>query len=473
MRLFYEGQQTQEHTFPPEELLIRVRTQGTHDLTLEALVLDLEQLVTWGNLGRRRDTSRVDSLSEYARRRNLYYATARGLAIEGFLEAGLDAAAETVAVGSGIVGSLEAQWGRIQALLHEGQPDELDTAWTSFQRDFVALSGDVRSLTLNLERKLSLEDVADFLDFKDAVRSYVERLSNELAGPGRRLRDALLAVPPERQQALLGHLAAARAGRLTRGAGVLDAGQAARTVEREWAALLGWFMRPAGQGNGLEYGIQALRGAVGRVLAFVDAVHRTRELGAGRAAELAALAVQLGELEDVFEAREALSKALSVTAPLHAPEGVAREGVKHAWLEPIEPVTLRPVTRGREKERRSAAVRETSPEARQAARDALRAQADHEAALLAMFGETGVVNLTALDVPDDALAADLLGWLSAAFHASKEAVSIATAPGPAGRQVRVQLLGEPAQLSTPSGTLWLERGATLELIDHTSGDLDE
>lgn len=464
MRFFYEGQQTQEHSFTPEELLIRARAQATNELTLEGLVLDLEQLVAWGNLGRRRDTSRVDSLAQYARRRNLYYATARGLAIEGFLEAGLDAAAETVAVGSGIVGSLEARWERIHMLLESEDLEELDIAWTSFQRDFVALSGDVRSLTLNLERKLSLEDLTDFLEFKDAVRSYVERLSNELAGPGRRLRDTLVAVCPERRATLLGHLASARSGRLTRDAAVLNADQVMSVAQREWTALLGWLTRPAGQGDGLEYGIQALRSAVSRVLAFVDAVHRTRELGAGRAAELSALAIRLGGLHDVFLAREELSQALGVSAPLHAPEGFEREGVKHSWLEPVEPVTLRPVTRGREAERGNAVMQETSREARQAARDALRAHADHEAALLALFGETEKFELTTLEVRDDALVTDLLGWISAAFHASHEASPVATVPGPAGRQIRIHLLNVPAVLTTPSGTLWLERGAKLELL---------
>ena len=348
--------------------------------------------------------------------------------------------------------------------------EELDTAWTSFQRDFAALSGDVRSLTLNLERKLSLEDLTDFLEFKDAVRSYVERLSNELAGPGRRLRDTLVAVPPERQAALLGQLASVRSGRLTRDAAVLNADQAARVVQREWAALLGWLTRPAGQGDGLEYGIQALRGAVSRVLAFVDAVHRTRELGTGRAAELSALAARLGALDDVLLAREELSQALSLSAPLHAPESFEREGVRHSWLEPVEPVTLRPVTRGRETERVSAAVRDTSPEARQAARSALHAHREHEAALLALFGETNSFELTALEVGDDALVAELLNWLSAAFHASHEASPVVTVPGPAGHQVRIHLLNTPAVLATPSGTLWLEQGAKLELVHTGKGE---
>lgn len=469
MRLFYEAHLAQQHTLPPEEVLSRAREAGLRDLTPESLQLDLEQLVTWGNLGRRRDTSRVDSLAEYARRRNLYHATPRGLAVEGFLEAGLDAAEETVAVGAGIVSSLEAQWARVLELLRAGQTGELaeqlESAWTGLQRDFTALSGDVRSLALNLERRLSLEDLSDFLEFKDAVRSYVERLAGELAGPGRRLRDAVAGLSQDEAAHLLAVLTRARAGRLTRGAAVLDAEQAARLTEREWEGLRGWLTRPAAQGDGLDYGITALRGAVTRVLAFVDAVHRTRELGLGRAGELAALAVRLDAEGDASLAREELARALGISAPLHAPGGSSGEPVLNAWAEPTEQVLLTPVQHGKVRERFSADVREVSRDAKRAARDALKAEQARQKALLALFDERGELELSQLSLSDDALLTDLLGWLSAGLNAAYDATVQATAPGPAGKQVSVNLTETPALLTMPDGTLWVQRGAKVVLVD--------
>ncbi|WP_291426862.1 DUF2397 domain-containing protein [Deinococcus sp.] len=464
MRLFYEAHLLQQHTLPPEEILSRAQETGLRDLTPEGLQLDLEQLVSWGNLGRRRDTSRVDSLAEYARRRNLYYATPRGLAIEGFIEAGLDAAEETVAVGAGIVSSLEMQWGRVLELLRFGQTEELEAAWTGLQRDFTALSGDVRSLALNLERKLSLEDLSDFLEFKDAVRSYVERLAGELAGPGRRLRDAVAGLSEAEAELLLSTLTRSRAGRLTRGAAVLDEEQAARLTGREWAGWRGWLTRPAAQGDGLEYGITALRGAVTRVLAFVDAVHRTRELGLGRAAELAALAVRLDTYSTVGLAREELSRTLGVSAPLHVPGGGSGEPVQNAWAEPTETVLLTPVQLGKQRERFSADVREVSREAKRAARDALKAEQQRQKALLALFDENGELDLSHLHLSDDTLLPDLLGWLSAGLNAAYDEVTQATTSGPAGQQVSVSLSDAPALLTMPDGTLWVQRGAKIALV---------
>ena len=465
MRLFYEAHLLQQHTLPPEEVLSRAQVAGVRDLTPESLQLDLEQLVTWGNLGRRRDTSRVDSLAEYARRRNLYYATPRGLAIEGFIEAGLDAAEETVAVGAGIVSSLETQWGQVLELLRLGQTEELEAAWTGLQRDFVALSGDIRSLALNLERKLSLEDLNDFLEFKDAVRSYVERLANELAGPGRRLRDAVARLSGDEAAHLLSTLTRTRAGRLTRGAAVLDEAQAARLLEREWEGLRGWLTRPAAQGDGLEYGITALRGAVTRVLAFVDAVHRTRALGLGRAGELAALAARLDTYSEVGLAREELSRALGVSAPLHAPGSSSGEPVVNAWAEPSEQVLLTPVQHGKVRERFSADVREVSREAKRAARDVLKAEQQRQKALLALFDEHGELNLTHLSLKDGALLPDLLAWLSAGLNTAYDDLNEVTTSGPAGRQVSVSLSDAPALLSMPDGTLWVQRGAKVVLVE--------
>lgn len=474
MRLFYEAHLGQQHTLPPDEVLAGTEDSDL-DLTPEALLLDLDALVAWGNLGRRRDTRRVGSLAEYARKRDLYYATARGLAIEGFLDAGLDAAEETVAVGAGIVSGMERQWAHLAELLSapELHPDELEASWANLVRDFVALSGDVRLLALNLERKLSLEALDDFLEFKDAVRSYVERLAAELAGPGRRLRAGLQELSPGLRARLLDSVAGVRAGRLTRGAGVLDAEGAERITVREWDGLLGWFSRRAEQGDGLEYGVVALRGAVSRVLAFVDAVHRTRELGLGRAGVLAELATHLVDLPDASTAREELARALGLSAPLHAPGVPPAQVVHDAWATPTESVLLSAVQKGKVAERFSADVGEISREAKRAARDALQAERRRQRLLLELF-EDGQLDLDGLTLPDAAMLPEVLAWLSAGLHAVHDPENGAEGgagltPGPQGHQVRVSLTSSPALLRVPDGTLWIERGAALELLGQPEG----
>ncbi len=460
MRFFYEQHLAQRGALPPEDVAAAVGGAG---YTLDACLLDLEQLLAWGNLGKRRDPRRVASLAEYARRRDLYYATNRALAIEGFLETGLDAAEDAVTVGVGVVANIEARVQALEVLLDEAGADqaadaeEIETLWYELNRDFLALSGDARNLAVNLERRLSLEDLGDFLDFKDAVRAYVERLARELAGPGRRVRGRLAEWGAARRERFILTAARARSGRLTVGANLVDASRARATLAREFAAFEGWFSRPAREGDGLEYAVEALRGAVARVLAYVDAVHRTRELGLGRAGALADLARELEGEEDPARARELLSAQLHLFAGLHAGGDVPPEPAADPWREPIETVTLTPVVRGKLAATPSASVGRTSPEARAAAREALRKHRERQKALLALFKNAGgELHLADLELPDVEMLRDVLSWLDAG--------SLGPAAGPEGRLIEVQPTDDPAQVRGADWHLWLERGATLRLL---------
>lgn len=464
MRFFYEQHLAQRGALPPEDVAAAVGGAG---YTLDVCLLDLEQLLAWGNLGKRRDPRRVASLAEYARRRDLYYATNRALAIEGFLEGGLDAAEDAVTVGVGVVANIEARVQALEVLLDgAGDPnsdpmsdaEEIETLWYELNRDFLALSGDARNLAVNLERRLSLEDLGDFLDFKDAVRAYVERLARELAGPGRRVRARLAGWSPARRERFVLTAARARSGRLTVGAGVVDASRARTTLAREFAAFEGWFARPAREGDGLEYAVEALRGAVARVLAYVDAVHRTRELGLGRAGALADLARELEGEADPARARELLSAQLHLFAGLHPAGDVPQGPVSDPWREPVERVTLTPVVRGKQAATPSALVGRTSPEARAAAREALRQHRERQKALLALFNNSGgELYLADLELPDVEMLRDVLGWLDAG--------NLGPAAGPEGRLIEVKPSDDPARVRGADWQLWLERGATLRLLE--------
>ena len=79
MRFFYDSHLMQRSTLPPEDVLLVLggNDLGGSDLggsDLDGVLFDLEALVAWGTLGKRRDGRRVGTLTEYARRRNLHHA---------------------------------------------------------------------------------------------------------------------------------------------------------------------------------------------------------------------------------------------------------------------------------------------------------------------------------------------------------------------------------------------------------------
>lgn len=455
MRYFFEQYLSQRSTLPPEDALEALAAEGIL-LDLEEVLGVLDQLVDWGNLGRRRDPRRVATLRDYARRRDLYYATPRGLAIEQFLDNGLDAAQDSVTVSAGIVAGILSRLEQLQTLLQAAQPDPeaIESLWVELFRQFSDLSGDLRSLGMNLERRLSLEALAEFLDYKDVVRSYIERLSRELAGSGRRIRLLLQGFSPTQRSTLVALVARVQAGRLTVSAGVVDEGKARERVSAEWAALVGWFGREVGRGDGLEYALESLRSAMRRVLDYVDAVHRTRELGLGRAGELEALARQLDAISNPLQAREQLSRYLGLFAALHPSYDQEDRTAPDPWQQAVATITLHPVQKGRIAAPPSAGVGQTRPEARAAAREATKAFRAKERALLELF-KNGRVVLNGLELPNVELLRDLLRYIER---------GPGTTIGPEGQPIRVEFTSEPALVQGPDWSLWLERGVVLHLL---------
>lgn len=442
MRYFFEQYLSQRSTLPPEDVLEVLAAEGT-PLGLEEALGVLDQLVEWGNLGRRRDPRRVATLRDYARRRDLYYATPRGLAIEQFLDSGLDAAQDSVTVSAGVVAGMLQRLEQLQTLLQAAQPDleAIEVLWRELFRQFADLSSDLRSLGVNLERRLSLEALAEFLDYKDVVRAYIERLSRELAGSGRRIRQLLQGFSPTQESTLATLVARVQAGRLTVSAGVVDEGKARERVNADWAALKGWFGREVGQGDGLEYALESLRSAMRRVLDYVDAVHRTRELGLGRAGELEALARQLDTISNPLQAREQLSRYLGLFAALHPSYDQEDRTAPDPWQQAVATITLHPVQKGRIATPPGASVGQTRPEARAAAREAAKAFRAKERALLALFNNGRIV-LDGLELSSVELLRDLLHYLERGS---------AIAIGPEGRPIRVEWTTEPAWYGGQTG----------------------
>ncbi len=217
-----------------------------------------------------------------------------------------------------------------------------------------------------------------------------------------------------------------------------------------------WFARAAQDGDGLEFAIAALRGAVTRVLSFIDALHRTRELGLGRAGAFSSLALSLQEALDPLESRVTLVQTLGLNAPLHA-IGDALNQDSAAWSNGLEPVELFPVTRGKIAARATAQLRQVSSEAKAAASEAQLAYQQRQKKLLALF-EThgGTLSLDGLTLPDIESLHDLMGYLERAY--------MGVTAGPEGHLLEVKLKETSAEVRGMDWTLLLERGAQLTLV---------
>jgi len=440
MGFIAQESRSQRHAFPPEELapLMNLSEGETPNQILDALVL-------WGNLSKRRDLRRASSLAEYARRKDLYSATPRGLAIEAFLDSGLDAATVTAPTGADVLSRIETHLNDLTAHLYLGvpDPDASEALWRQMITDFQAMSGDLRTFALNLDRKLSLGSDNDFRAFKDAAYSYVTRFAAELQGPGRRISQALTTLGPV-VQPLLDALARKRTGGLTRTLNVIDQQSAISEISREWQAMSGWFQRPAPEGDGLNLTILNLNHAASQVLSYVDAVHRSRELGGGRAAELRDLALSLDRAESAAQAREELTRHLHLISPMHYVSHPQETRCPDAWTAPGDTLSLTPSVQGRRQGPRTAAALTVSQEALNAAHRAGAAQERYDADLQRLFSTP--VPLDGLSLPDPRMLTDLLGWLAQARSNGQSG----PVHGPGGQPIRVTFAPGRSCISGPS-----------------------
>ena len=454
MRFFFEQHLMQRSTISPEEVRQHLSDLSL-DVELEQILADLESLLEWGNLSKRRDQRRVTTLSEYARRRDLYFATPRGLSIEGFLEDGLDLPEDTVISPMGVISGLETRLAAITELLEQnGAEEEIELLWNEVYQTFTRLAAEVRGLAANLERKLLLEEREGFLEFKDVVRGFLERLSRELSGAGRRVREALDNF--RQLEPMLWVVGRVRSGRLTVSGTAVTQSATTIRARQEFIAMQNWFARAAQDGDGLEYAIAALRGAVTRVLSFIDALHRTRELGLGRAGVFSSLAESLNDLDVPSEARSHLAQTLGLNAPLHA-IGDAASTDAAAWSTALEAVELFPVTRGKIAARATAQLRQVSSEAKAAASAAQLAFRERQKKLLMLFeAHNGLLSLDGLTLPDIESLHDLMGYLERAY--------MGVTAGPEGHLLEITLQDTPAEVRGTDWTLVLERGAHLKLV---------
>jgi uncharacterized protein (TIGR02677 family) len=455
LRFFYEQHLMQRTTFSPEDICQHLLEMGI-ETDLEQTVMDLESLIGWGNLDKRRDQSRVSTLADYARKRNLYFAKPRALRIEAFLKDGLELPEDTVVSPLGAISAMEGYLQQLQQMLESGvEAEEIELLWNNnIYLPFVRLATEVRGLVANLERKLTLEEREGFLEFKDVVRGFLERLSRELSGAGRRVGEVLSNFV--HLESLVLTIGRVRSGRLTVSVAALSQAATTTKARQEFSAMHGWFTRAAFEGDGLEYAISALRSAVTRVLTFIDALHRTRELGLGRAGVFVQLAADLELLQDPTQARAKLAQTLGLNAPLHA-IGDALQASAPAWQTALEAVEVFPVKLGRTKAHETAELRQTSSEAKAAASAAQLAFRSRQERLLELFtARGGELVLDGLELPDIESLYDLMGYLERAQQGMTA--------GPAGHLLEVVLSEQPAELHGVDWALVLERGATLRLV---------
>ena len=453
----------------PEDIATELRSDADDQLT-EAL----DQLVKWGNLRSDVDTSRVNTVEDFHRKRSLYQLTPEGQAAEqaiAFYEEAIGRRGQLQSVAlADIAGQLQA----LLALAKESDPDpaKVHLPLLSVAERFSSLADNAQAFMSALRRAIDFSDgdVHGFIAYKERLIDSINRFIAALANSGAQIAVLLADLEAAGHERLL-----AVAARREAADAVPEGANAAVSLARaEQQALDGWRNRWRGlddwftsRDTGHPSQARMLRqAAVTAIKQLIDAVGLLNERRSGRSdrsADFAALALWFAQAPDdaaahrLWRAAFGLSPArhLSVTGETadeweNVPAGTP-------WGE-APPIRISPQLRKTgtyERRGKPSQVKDRSAD-----RELLCRQAEQEATQTAearrRLRTSGLTLLSDLDVLDPRafrLFLSLLGYALAARAPGDTEVKTVTNDG--SLEVRLRLVpdGGTATIKTEDGVL--------------------
>ncbi|GCE10822.1 TIGR02677 family protein [Tengunoibacter tsumagoiensis] len=356
MRIFLQRSREYRYQLTAQDVLDVLRTEATHEYTLEACRNDLARLVTWGNLSTLYDTSRVTTIADFRSPVLLYQATQEALAIEAFL-------AEQARIGASEGGLYQGDLPRLWEVLERldtwlqsergsyttERYQEIAEQWRIAFTTWEKLTNDAAQYLGSMNRSSQQAfDIDSFLIYKNIVVLYVQSFAQQLVEYSQSIRTLLADWTQSGKQALLVEV-------------VSEAPPPSQTlvehqelwhedVERQVSALLHWFAREMN----VNMFLKAAHDAVDKV------VHRAHMLATSMRPQtdyvsmLYSLGNRLLTTEDFTAAQMLFAAGFANTLPIHLPEGMTgtpeiaeRAGSRPTWQAPATVTrNLRPLYKG-------------------------------------------------------------------------------------------------------------------------------
>lgn len=423
MRLVYEKHEQHEYRLRPEQVHAAIAAQED-GYNLEQAVLDLDFLEGRGNLLSSHSSEGLNTITAFKNRRKVYQATNIGIEIERFLRSLENRSRHSGALN---VSALESLWDhvlRLEDRLRQPEALRVAQAWTELFTVFQSFRDDANDYFAQMDgaRRRRMFSHDSFLIYRDSLVRYLREFADALQIYAPRFRDRLARWEGEGLMEILGERIAT--------ASLQPAEEPAHPTEirsrvySEWTGLKTWFT-PGGSVDtvrSIALDAIALVARQARYLAersrTAAARHEELLLLAGRFARCElAQAHRLGAVVFGGEpARQWYGDGAPTTEASLISGGITAAGAglaRDPWQ--TEPLIhdLYPVVRGGgdRQSRPMAAIRDRSIAKEAHIRTAL---AERQAAahrIAALFGPTGVLQLTHLTIEDMAdwqLIVDLL-----------------------------------------------------------------
>jgi uncharacterized protein (TIGR02677 family) len=303
----------------------------------------LESLAGWGNLRADPDTSRVASVEDFYRRRQLFQLTRQGEAAERSL-----ATFETEIGRRGELQSVALEDIRLRlrslfGLLGERDPDPavVHSLLLELTSRLDSLAANASAFMGGLQRVIDLQDLDEdaFFAYKDRLIAYLERFVADLVQKAYDIRQTLSAFTPGPLDALLAVAARREAGDAAPDGDDAPDPLQLRLAEwrARWSGLESWFIGTRERPNQSELLRRRANRAVPDLLAAIRLLQERRTGRSDRSADYRTLALWFAQA-DPDEAHRLWRAAFGLGSARHL-TGIAGPAAEASGNEPATPVS--------------------------------------------------------------------------------------------------------------------------------------
>lgn len=458
LRYFYiQHERMRDFLFPEEIYEYLIQSPEFQEYTMEALHLDLDALVKWGNLLPRQEMGKSRTVDEFKKKRFRYQCTPYTVEFERML-------VQLEGMGEKFGGSLErTQFERLyQSLLRieqigRGEKSETQEESAQIWEDVLNYFQQIRQNTSDYIAYINSEDVESrmqteaFLVYKDKFTTYLRDFIITLQGTALQIQELLESLKRKELERFFAKVVEhqQQVFRFDEQENHETIGDPFEEYLEKWMSIKAWFL---GNEHGVsEYDMlqERTNEAIRRITRVVQRLGERHRQFRSRRKDYLHLAQWFSSLNDINEAHKLSSVAFGVfhTRHFHSNQVVTEDIYSDVWDEkPMEHET-KPITRHyREKTRPTAAVSNAKKKAAIRAKHLEQKQRENQ--MLNKYIDGNEIRVKDLPSVESYVRKLLLSWIAKAMANEERIVKTEI-----GTRVRVVMKEERVKLIAEDGTL--------------------
>lgn len=416
MRFIYQEYQKLNYWLRPEQIhngIIAWRIIDNY--TLDQCQIDLEQLVTWGNLSSRHDGGRALTIEEYLRKKYQYFISPYSIEIERLLEN---------------LESLHGYGGSLEPTLFDTIADTLlviydksefyaekealslwNVLYEAFQKLYKTSADYIASL--HTEKAEALMSTDSFLIYKDSLTTYLKDFVQTLQRRSYKIEGYLQHINQQKKSSFL-QAVANDEWIIPKLENTVSKEDYMEELTWKWDSLYRWFYGEAGSASEMLQLEQASKEAIVKIVRNALRIQERKRSIINRKKELDYLGKWFYQIDQLEESHKLAAHVFGLfqTRHLQGEDVVLSDSnEKSMWTEPPITRTLRSRSRKKNERQDSASIADHTSQKKMMRNDFIEKQ-KREFTFLTKLVEVGSLSILEMEKISAEMRLQLLYWIS-------------------------------------------------------------